>query len=78
VPANAYFALDGVKWLLGEEATAGEVSSEEDKPIEHTRKQDVFWFYSTIFVAPALVLGAGWTVNRRRGKKAARSQEAGQ
>jgi hypothetical protein len=77
VPANAYFALDGMKWLLGEEATAGEVSSEEDKPIEHTRKQDVFWFYSTVFLAPAAVLGAGWTVTRRRGKKAARGQEAG-
>jgi len=44
--------------------------SEVDVPIEHTRKQDVFWFYSTIFVVPALVLGAGFWVTTRRRRKA--------
>ena len=34
-------------------------STEADVPITHTRKQDVVWFYSTIFLAPALVIGAG-------------------
>jgi hypothetical protein len=69
-PGNAYFILDGTKWLLGDEAIQGEVSSEVDVPIQHTHKQDVLWFYSTIFVAPALSLGVGWWVNRRRkGKK---------
>jgi hypothetical protein len=65
---NAYVALDGLKWLLGEEAIAGEISSEEDVPIQHTRKQDVFWFYSTVFLAPALVLAVGFFANRRSGR----------
>lgn len=68
-PGNAYFALDGMKWLLGEEALAGQVSSEVDVPIEHTRKQDVFWFYSTIFLVPAVVLGAGFAVTRRKSRQ---------
>lgn len=63
---NYYFALDGVKWLLGDEATAGAISSEQDVPIQHTRKQDVLWFYSTIFVAPAAVLIFGYFQSRRR------------
>jgi hypothetical protein len=66
---NYYFALDGIRWLLGDEAIAGPVSSEVDVPIEHTRKQDVFWFYSTIFVVPAAVLGAGFWATRRRHRK---------
>jgi len=65
-PGNAYFVLDGTKWLLGDEAIQGETSSEVDVPIAHTHKQDVFWFYSTIFLAPALALGIGSLVMRRR------------
>src|SRR5229473_840532 len=65
-PGNMYFALDGLKWLIGEEAIVGQVSSEADVPIEHTRKKDVLWFYSTIFLAPALVLAIGFVATRRR------------
>lgn len=65
---NAYLTLDGVKWLAGEESLMGEVNTEEDKPIQHTRKQDVAWFYSTVFAAPALVLGVGFVVTRRKGR----------
>jgi len=65
-PGNAYFVLDGSKWLLGDEAIQGETSSEVDVPIQHTHKQDIFWFYATIFLGPALVLGVGLMVMRRR------------
>ncbi len=79
-PGNAYFVIDGMKWLLGDEAITGEISSEVDVPIAHTKKQDVTWFYATIFVAPALTLGVGFfaTRRRRRGKKGepAAKQEA--
>ena len=75
-PGNAYYALDGVRWLLGEEATAGPTVSETDLPVEHTRKQDVFWFYSTIFVVPAAVLGAGFWVTARRRRRAEQSHPA--
>src|SRR5207253_2222722 len=49
---NPYLVVDGLKWLLGDEAFAGETQSEVDQPIVHTRDQDKWWFYSTIFVAP--------------------------
>src|SRR5262249_42956533 len=58
-PGNAYWVIDGVKWLLGDEALTGEVSSEVDVPVAHTRKQDVAWFYGTIVLVPGLVLAFG-------------------
>jgi hypothetical protein len=64
--ANELLALDVAHWMVGDEAFAGVASTEADVPITHTRKQDVIWFYGTIFLAPALVLGAGVAVTRRR------------
>jgi hypothetical protein len=46
------------------------VTSEEDVPIQHTREQDVLWFWATVLLAPALVLGVGFFVTRRRGRRA--------
>jgi gliding motility-associatede transport system auxiliary component len=63
---NELLALDVMHWLMGDEAYQGLVSSEMDLPITHTRKQDVVWFYSTIFLAPVLVLGVGWITTKRR------------
>jgi len=63
---NAYYVIDGVKWLLGDEAITGEISSEVDVPIAHTQKQDAVWFYSTIFLMPGVVMLVGWFVMRRR------------
>jgi hypothetical protein len=64
--ANALLAFDATRWLLGEPDAAGPISNEEDVPVRHTRKQDVFWFYGSVFLAPALVLLAGWTATRKR------------
>ena len=64
-PSNRVFLLDAVRWLVGEESFAGEISSEEDVRIEHTKEKDVFWFYFTILGAPALVMGLGLMVARR-------------
>jgi hypothetical protein len=50
---------DSVKWLGGEEVFAGDVVSEDDKPIKHTKNQDVVWFAATIIGAPLLVLTLG-------------------
>ncbi|HMK72056.1 MAG TPA: ABC transporter, partial [Myxococcaceae bacterium] len=65
---NRTFALDSVRWLLGEEAI-GVAASELDIPMQHTRDQDVLWFYATIFLAPALALGAGIGVTRWRRRR---------
>lgn len=62
---NAYFVLDGFKWLLGDEATAGVVNQENDVPLTRTRTQDVAWFYGTTFLAPLAVLGLGLAMRRK-------------
>jgi hypothetical protein len=54
---------------MGDEAFTGQTSTEADAPVSHTRKQDVIWFYGTIFLGPALVLVAGVLVTRRRRRK---------
>jgi hypothetical protein len=64
-PPNQYLLADALRWLGGEESFAGEVSSEEDVRIEHTKQEDLVWFYSTIFGVPALVLAAGLVLARR-------------
>ncbi len=58
--------IDGMKWLIGDEAITGEINNENDVPIVHTKKQDQMWFYGSSFFAPALVLGIGFFVTRRR------------
>jgi hypothetical protein len=64
-PGNRAFALDSVRWLLGEESL-GAPGGETDFPIQHTRGEEVAWFYVTVFLAPLAVLGAGIWVTRRR------------
>ncbi|HEY1816192.1 MAG TPA: Gldg family protein [Kofleriaceae bacterium] len=63
---------DSVKWLGGEEVFAGDIVSEDDKPIQHTKNQDVVWFTLTIIGVPLLVLTLGLvgTLTRRRRKTA--------
>lgn len=67
--ANAIFAVDVLRWLLGEPEVAGPPNNEEDVPVRHTRKQDVVWFYASIFLAPALVLGVGFLATRKPRKR---------
>jgi hypothetical protein len=62
---NRTFALDSVRWLLGEDAI-GAPTSEVDVPMQHSRGQDVLWFYATLFLAPAVALTAGLVLTRRR------------
>lgn len=65
---NQQFILDTVRWLVGEEEYAGDVSSEEDVKIEHTREEDTLYFYGTIFAVPLFVLALGglYLGSRRR------------
>lgn len=64
---------DAIRWLGGEEMFSGEVVSEDDKPIQHTKNQDVVWFMLTIIGFPIIVLALGLlgTTRRRRGSKKA-------
>lgn len=63
---NQNIVANGLKWLIGEEALAGELNSEEDQRLQHTRKKDLWWFYSTTFAIPLMVLGVGVLVTMRR------------
>ncbi|MCW5791460.1 MAG: Gldg family protein [Polyangiaceae bacterium] len=78
-PSNQLLFVDVVRWLGGEESFAGEATSEEDVPIEHTKDGDTLWFYSTILGAPLLVLGLGLWLGRRRSppRRAARARSGG-
>ena len=64
--------VDTIRWLGGEEVFAGEIVSEDDNPIQHTKNEDAVWFTLTTIGAPLLVLTLGlvgtWA-RRRRGKK---------
>ncbi len=70
-----FFVFDAVRWLGGEEVFSGEVVSEDDKPIQHTKNEDGVWFMLTIIGAPLLVLSLGLfgTWWRRRRSTTARS-----
>ncbi len=70
---NTAFVLDALKWLGGKEKWTGEVKSEKDVPLQHTKKKDKVWFYGIIIGAPLLVLGLGLggiRLRRRRRKSA--------
>ncbi len=65
-PGNQNIVAIGLAWLIGEEELAGEMTTEEDQRIQHTRKKDLWWFYSTTFAIPLMVLGVGVLVTLRR------------
>jgi hypothetical protein len=68
---NAALVADGMRWLGREENLSGPIGSEEDIAIVHTQAEDVFWFHTIIFGAPALMLGLGLLgVFRRRRRRA--------
>jgi len=65
VIGNQVLFVDAMRWLVGEESYAGATNTEEDLHIEHTKQQDLAWFYSTIFGIPLLVLAGGLFIRRR-------------
>jgi hypothetical protein len=65
VVPNQMLFVDAVRWLVGEETFAGPPNTEEDKRIQHTKQQDLTWFYLTIFGVPSLVLAGGVVASRR-------------
>jgi len=69
---NTNIVADSLKWMVGEEELAGEVASEEDVKIQHTRKQNIWWFYSTTFAIPLVMMGVGVLVVLRRGSRRVR------
>ncbi|MFT4626771.1 MAG: hypothetical protein ACI8PZ_005449 [Myxococcota bacterium] len=60
------FANDAVLWLVGDEDIAGEINTEEDVKIVHTRDEDQAWFWMTVAGVPFGILGLGLVLVRRR------------
>ena len=72
VPLVQALVVDAVKWLGGEEDLAGETISEKDVLIEHTKSEDVVWFYLSLVGAPLIILGLGLTGVMWRRRRAQR------
>ncbi len=66
---NVLFGSDTIRWLVGDEDTVGEIHSEEDVKIQHTRQEDTAWFLMSIVGVPALVLIFGFVLMRLRRRK---------
>ncbi|MBN2496608.1 MAG: Gldg family protein [Deltaproteobacteria bacterium] len=69
---NHRLFTDVLDWLLGEGRAGGATTREEDVPIVHTRAEDVYWFYGTVFAVPLLVLGLGMLTRWGRGREKGR------
>jgi hypothetical protein len=66
---NVLFGSDTIRWLIGDEDTVGEINSEEDVKIQHTRQEDTAWFLMSIVGVPALVLIFGFVLTRLRRRR---------
>jgi len=65
---NFLFGLDTMRWQIGDDEIAGDIESEEDVKIVHSREEDQSWFYLTVFAVPSVILVLGFIVVRRRKK----------
>lgn len=74
---NVLLFVDALRWLIGEEEIAGDLSSEEDVPIEHRKEADRLWFYATSFGLPLPILLLGLWIARRRKRKGGVQQAGG-
>lgn len=66
-PGSRMFVRDAFRWLTRDEAITGDIETEEDVKIVHTREEDLRWFWGTIFVVPMMVLALGALSIFRRG-----------
>ncbi len=65
-PGNVLYLADSLKWMVGEAELIGGTTSEEDVKIQHSKKEDTVWFYSSIFGVPTMMLFMGFVATRRK------------
>jgi hypothetical protein len=63
---NPYLLGDIIYWLRDVKQAVLPTVSESDVRIVHKRDEDAWWFYSTTLGVPALVMGLGLVLTRRR------------
>jgi hypothetical protein len=66
---NRFLLADVLKWLLGDQRAGGVVSREQDVAVAHTHKDDVVWFYLSVFVVPVIILILGLGTRWGRGRR---------
>ena len=66
---NQILTVDATRWLVGDEELAGEINSEEDVKIQHSREGQEMWFYGVVFTPPALVLLLGGLLMQLRRRR---------
>ncbi|MDH5672325.1 MAG: GldG family protein [Myxococcales bacterium] len=66
---NLLVFVDSLAWLVGNEEIGGDVTSEQDIPIEHSSEEDKVWFYATTFGVPVPVVAVGLMIARRRRRR---------
>jgi hypothetical protein len=72
-PGNGLVISDVVDWLIGQESIVGDVSSEEDVPLERTVQEDKFYFWMPVLAVPLPIAFVGvWMGFRARRRKSAR------
>lgn len=67
---NQFIALDTIRWLSNRSSVAGEVESEEDVKIQHSRGRELFVFHGSIYLIPVFIIGLGFIANRRKRARA--------
>ena len=65
-PGSRVFAQDAIRWLTKDEDLSGDITSEQDVKIVHTRQEDQAWFWGTVVGFPLAILGVGLLNIRRR------------
>lgn len=68
-PGNLQLLADAIKWLTEEDVIGGVPIKEEDVEIAHTRDEDIFWFYASVFALPAIIIAAGAATRWGRGRR---------
>ncbi len=71
---NHHLLADVLKWLMGRRRIGGATTREEDVAVLHSRDENVFWFYGTVFFVPLGILGLGFVTRWGRGRSRGRSQ----
>lgn len=68
-PGNLQLLADALEWLVDRGKSVAVSESDTDIRVAHTRDEDVFWFYLTIFAVPLLILGIGVATRWGRGRR---------
>lgn len=67
---NQFITLDTIRWLSNRTDAAGEVESEEDVKLQHSKSRELFVFHGSIYLIPVLLIALGFIANRKKRARA--------